>query len=302
MTKNEIKDLFKLDELANILKLIEGYKDVPSFQLKEVGVNGNTYDILKQGDSIIIKDHNNSTGIGMTYRYYESDNKYIFFNSYDESTYNVLIDYRFQNGHIVKLDGNMQVVGNSLRNVTGKDLMENLNIEYITESGVRTKFNWNLEPGNLKVTPEGASLNGIVVNPEKEEIVSINGEQVPTLEEIHNYNRKFPKAKANDIIHQKIVENMPDDMSFKDMLEYIDKKDEYLKANCDRDYSEALYSVLSLVYIKQALETDLSGNSISNENLSLIGDVIEDEVRNMNSKIDRGPQLKKTVARRLGSN
>ena len=74
MTKEKIKDLFKLDELVSILKVMDNYKDVVSIKLKEVAINDNTYDILKNGDTVIIKDHNNSTGIGLSYKYYESDN------------------------------------------------------------------------------------------------------------------------------------------------------------------------------------------------------------------------------------
>ena len=302
MTKDEIKDLFKLDELTNIIRVIDGYKDVPSFQLKEIAVNGNTYDILKQGESIIIKDHNSNTGIGITYRFYESDNKYVFFNSYEENTYTMLIDYRFPNGYIVKLDGSLQVVGDSLRNINSKDLMDSLKIDYITSSGYDTKFNWNLEPGDLKFTPEGAELRGVVVDPYSGDIVSINGEKIPSLMDIHTYVLKSPKAKANDSIYKKIVDNMPSGLSFKEMLDYIDKKNEYLKMYSDRDYGEASYNVMSLISYRNALVKDLSSNSISNEDLSLIGDVVEDELKELNSKIDRGPQLKKTVARRLGSN
>ena len=91
-------------------------------------------------------------------------------------------------------------------------------------------------------------------------------------------------------------------LELKEMLDYIDKKNEYLKMYSDRDYGEASYNIMSLISYRNALVKDLSSNSISNEDLSLIGDVVEDELKELNSKIDRGPQLKKTVARRLGSN
>lgn len=303
MTREKIKDLFKLDEIVSILKVMDNYKDVVSIKLKEVAINDNTYDILKNGDTVIIKDHNKSTGIGISYRYYESDNPYVFFNSYEMNNYHITVDYRFQNGHIVKLDGDISVVGDSLRHTTSEDLMNSLKIEYVTDRNKKTKFDFNnLVPGNLKYDAEGATLCGIKVDPFREEIISINGKEIPSYNEIKEF------ANIDKPLNEEIINGLlcmfpnKDSRTFGEQSKYIDKKKEYIEKFFDRDYKEAVNRVKSLIYTRGDLIEDLSEHSFSRDDLDFIGDIIEDEARLVYDDRRDNNNSYKIKAKRLGSN
>ena len=305
MTKEKIKDLFKLDEIVSILKVMDNYKDVVSIKLKEVAINDNTYDILKNGDTVIIKDHNKSTGIGISYKYYESDNPYVFFNSYEMNNYHITVDYRFQNGHIVKLDGDISVVGDSLRHITSEDLMNSLKIEYVTDRNKKTKFDFNnLVPGNLKYDAEGATLCGIKVDPFRDEIISINGKEIPSYDEIKEFIENDFDKPLNEEIFNGLANMRPykENETWGDVHKYMDKKSDYLIKFFDRDYKYAVNRVKSLIYTRGDLIEDLSEHSFSRDDLDFIGDIIEDEARLVYDDRRDNNNSYKIKAKRLGSN
>ena len=302
MNKNFVKNLFKLDEIVNILKVMDEYKEVTNVNLKNLAINDNVYDVVKSGDSLVIKDHHNGTGIGIAFKYTESDNIYMFYNDYDLGNYHFYIDYRFQNGHNIKLDGDLCAVGNSLKYITSYDLMDNLKITYGTDKDTQVKFNWKLEPGNLKMTNEGPSLNGILVDPEEDRIVSINGVEVPSLEEIAAYNSKDAEEKLNDELFAEVVELQKNEniTTIEDSLKYLERKDAYL-SKCEKDYRNALKRVKILLATRACLMEDLDLRAFASSDLDLIGDILEDESKVAYEEKKKNEKVK-VIAKRLGSN
>jgi len=304
MTKDEIKDLFRLDELVNILKVMDNYKDAVSVNMRELSVNDKVYDVLRNGRSIIIKEHNNSNGIGMSYTLKAPESDYVFYNSCDLSDCRLIIDYRFQNGHILKLEGNVSVVGDSLKNMTSYDLMNSLKINYIINRNNQTPFTWDLEPGNLKKTPNGYNLNGFEISDETAEIISINGEEIPSLETIQSYiDETDPEKKLNSEVFEKILslQKIDENTTMKDAIDYLERKEEYLSGKFLSDYVSVLERVKALTDARDSLIEDLN-STISREDLDLVGDIVEDEVRTVYADVKGAPTLFKTIGQRLGNN
>ncbi len=304
MTKDAIKDTFLLDQVCRLLRVMGTTSDIEAFMLKDIAVGDNKFDIIKSGNTLVVKVKDSNESIEINYDIKENKEEAVYFLSYPSDNCELNINYNFGDGTRVNLNGKVitGLASDPFKNIGAYDLMNNTDITYIA-NGKAQKFNWNnLEPGNVTINSLGPVLNGIQLSGDNNEILSINGVRIPSRKAMETFDIEKEKDKI-----KYLLEDPRHDISEVTKLAieghtvpYLEEKSEYFKKMA-KDYDYITGRITSLMDVRANMIERFNDMNTNLTDLELISDIVEEETKVVQSEKKKDTKHEAVLAKRLGS-
>ena len=190
MNKNELLKRIDIDSIVYLLDVLESEKDFEELYSNNIYIYGEKYTAYKKGDTLSIRKDNSPT---------------IYISSIEEHPDRIMddgkrvvsISYKLDNNDIISLEGNA-TCGESL--FDKGELIANLKPYYYSNNGLnRYALDDAFLPEQLRSVKDGVMYHNVLLSDDGKTILKINGEVIPSKEEIESFDIDKEKAKVQNL-------------------------------------------------------------------------------------------------------